>query len=203
MRLELNRLTLGAKGRVAGALALFALIGVTACGGSTESSTALVGQRAAMDTGGTDATVSSAKAREVPAGGCGRAIVRLGPSAGAIDYRLTCMPEGSKAARFVVARDGRPKERAGVIVRFRQRPPLVQGGSIQGYGRCTRRRAELGCSVRGSGRISVWGRIWVPVGSQCESHFEVIEPVLLQSCQGDCPSGEVVREIASVYPKGC
>lgn len=188
-------------GYAAGACVVLVVACVTVYGSSAKSST-VSGQRGGG--GWHSRTVSAIRTKEVPNGGCGNAVIRLGSSAGAVDLRLICKPKDGKAVKFVVERGGNPNEAAGRIRRVRHRPEVVQGGSVRGYGRCTRRRAEVGCSAQGTGTIAVKGRIWVPAGSQCESRLTIIETKPLPPCKGDCSAvGVPIREIANVYPRGC
>lgn len=188
-------------GYAAGACVVLVVACVTVYGSAAKSST-VSGQRGGGEWH--NRTVSGSKTNEVPDGGCGKAVIRLGSSPGVVDFRLVCKPEGGKAVKFVIDRGENLNEVAGVIRRVRHRPEVVQGGSVRGYGRCSRRRAEVECSGQGTGTIALKGRLWVPTASQCESRVDIIEPKPLPPCEGDCSAvGVPIREIASVYPKGC
>ena len=188
-----------------GIVSLVVLAGVLSCCGSGSADGSGVRQSI-----GTSATVSAAEGatqgRKVPqSGGCGAAIVRLGPSPGAIDFTMRCKArQMGTRIRFAVGVSPLSSDGDVSIRKFRQFPRIEESESRPRHARCRRYGGGLACIARVRSIAVVSGRFWVRKGRQCDIEVTISESVRGRPCVGVCTSeGRRGAVVVDSRARGC
>lgn len=131
----------------------------------------------------------------------------LGPSAGAIDFRVRCRPTAPGGRINVAVSRATPDESRFAPVKAFRRFPLLKGDVEARRGRCvrdTRSTGQILCRAKIEGSAVLEGRIWVGVKGRCESDVRLVSSPSHERCRGVCTSvlpGSTL--IASGPPRGC
>jgi hypothetical protein len=142
-----------------------------------------------------------------PRPSCFAGSVRLGPRAGAVDFRARCRPTApSGIVNVAVSHTTRGGSQFAPVKAFRRFPLLKAGGEVR-RGRCVRGRGSSGqilCSAKIEGSAVLEGRIWVGAEERCAGEVQLVSSPSYEPCRGVCaavlpPSTLIVRG----PPRGC
>jgi hypothetical protein len=181
------------------------VLGLACCGGGTaQSSVRSTGSSVDRAPSASPSPARERSAKQVPAsGGCGAAVVRLGRSAGAIDFQLRCRPRPQgKRIGFGIGLAPLPSKKAPRIQGYRHHPVAREPGSGLRRASCGRFGGGLSCGAHAQSLIVISGRLWVKKGTECDS-LVVVTEAIPTSCNGVCSGDTPARVVAQLRPRGC
>jgi hypothetical protein len=142
-----------------------------------------------------------------PRPSCFAGTVRVGPRAGALDFRARCHPTApSGDISVAVSRVTLGGSKFVLIRAFRRFPSLKGSGGVR-RSRCVRARGSSGqilCRASVEGSAVLEGRIWVAPEERCETDVQLVSSPSHEQCRGVCASiAPPTILIASGRPRGC